>query len=643
MFKQIKQVNRYAAPGAADMKKLADFYAQGKFNAAEHVARKLMVRFPLHPYAWKMLGVLLEKSGKLDEALVCKRKAAALDPDDAGAHHNLGNAWMKKGRFSEAEASYRRVIALSPRFSEAHRTLANALKMQGLLGAAETSYRDALAIDPADAFSHVCLGHLIAMQYRPDDALEHFRMANTLDPGYAPALSGIGVSLLDQGHTDKAVDFLRSALEQHPDNAEIFSQFLCCQLHDTNLGQAELYSLHLAFADRFEKALRVNWQPHANVRDPSRRLKIGFVSGDLRAHAVSSFIEPVWAALDPACVELHAYANHWFEDTVTSRLRQYVAIWRQVHGLSDKALAELIRSDGIDILIDLSGHTANNRLVAFAHKPAPVQATWIGYPGTTGLCSMDYLICDPFNAPHGLYERFHSEQFARLPSAIMFTPSHRAPAVNDLPALKNGYVTFASFNRRSKLGKSVIQTWSRVLKSLPASRLLLGHMDGATAVGTLRDEFADCGVAAERLDFRPKMPMGQYLALHHEADIVLDSWPYSGGTTTNHALWMGVPVVSMRGSSRVHGQSAASIGRTGLGDWVVENEADFVRLAVARASDLPALANVRSSMRARWLRSPWRNHAVIARGLEAGFRAMWQRWCAGLPAEHFEIKTETVG
>lgn len=627
----------YRGPVASEIAALTALFASGKLSKAEHRARYLIKHYARHPFAWKVLGAVLERMGRADEALSAKLKAVALAPDDGEARHNLGNAWMKLERFAEAEACYRHVLALRPGFAEAHRTLGNALYGLSLPRQAEDSYLRALEINPHDSDAHNNLGNVLRDQGRLHDAEAQLRIALEINPALATAHGNLGNVLGDQGRLDEALSQHRGALALDPDNAELHSNLLFCLLHNESLAPADIFAEHVNFGVHFESPLRASWLPHTNARDPERRLRIGFLSGDLRDHPVAGFIEPVWAMLDPAALELWAYSNHTREDGVTTRLRQYVQHWRMVAGLSDAALAEQIRADGIDILIDLAGHTAHGRLLTCARKPAPLQAAWIGYPGTTGLSAIDYLICDRFNAPHGWYERYYTEQFARLPSTGAFAPSAEAPSVNPLPAQCNGYPTFASFNRPSKLGETVIEAWSRVLAAVPGSRLLVGNVSDAPLAATLAQRFGRYGIAPDRLSFHPVMPLGQYLALHHEVDIVLDTWPYTGGTTTNHALWMGVPVVTMRGPSRAHCQGAAAMCRMGLDDWVADDIAGFVRIAVERARDGEGLAALRRGMRARWRNSPWRDAAVIARGLETALRMMWRRWCAGLPAAHFEV------
>lgn len=415
--------------------------------------------------------------GRLAEAVASYRQAISLKPDYAGAYNNLGNVLQQQEQLTEAIASYRQLIVLKPDDAEAYLNLGNVLQKQGQLAEAVANYRQAIMLNPNSAETHNNLGNALQNQGQLNDAVAIYQKAIALKPDFPEAHNNMGAAHQAQGLLNEAVVSYRQAIALKPDYAVAFNNLLFLLTHDAHLTPEQCLVEHLAFAEQFEQPLRALWQAHANDRNLSRPLKVGFVSGDLRHHAVANFIEPVWAALAPEAVDLWVYSNHPVEDVVTARLRRFVPHWRAVAGLSDEVLANTIRADGIDILIDLSGHTAHNRLLTFARKPAPVQATWIGYPGTTGLSAIDYLICDRFNAPHGLFERYYCEQFARLPSSNSFKPLDSAPAVNALPALSNGYITFASFNHPTKLSETVIAAWSQVLQALPSARLMLSHVD----------------------------------------------------------------------------------------------------------------------------------------------------------------------
>lgn len=595
-------VSTFDIPRADEVNRLVALFNSGRYAEMEPLALLFVERYPDAGVAWKALGVALQAQGK--DALPVMRKTVQLLPGDAESHSNLGGVLRGQGLLEEALTSYRRALRVKPDHAVAHNNLGDTLLELGRAGEAAASCRQALAIKP----------------------------------DFVEAHNNLGNALYAIGQMEEAMASYRRALEIDPDFASAHSNLLFCLSHDEGGGAQVLFAEHRRFAERFEAPLIAEWRPHPNSRDPERCLQVGIVSADLCNHAVAHFIEPVLAYLArcPGLV-LHAYANRLLEDHVTFRLRSHFARWNSVVGLTDTALAQKIRDDGIDILLDLSGHTAGNRLLVFARKPAPLQVTWIGYPNTTGLRAMDYVLMDRFNSPYGLYERYYVEKPARLPSSGTFLPVADAPPVNELPALSNGYLTFGSFNRAGKLGDGVIALWSEVLRAIPDSRLLLGNAGETSLQDSLKERFARCGVAAQRLIFQPRLGMEVYLALHHQVDLVLDTFPYTGGTTTHHALWMGVPVLTLSGPSARQSQCAGVLRRVGLDEWVAGDPQDFVRRAVDWAGRLDELAQLRAGMRERLRVSPLRQPETVARGLEAALRKMWRRWCAGLPVEALEV------
>lgn len=499
----------------------------------------------------------------------------------------------------------------------------------------------AVELLPGDAQAYSNLGAALYTIEQFENAAASYQRALEINSNFAEAHYNLGLAQQELMQTDNAVASCRRALELKPDYVDAFQKLLFCLSHSEVVNAQELFAEHCRFAERFEAPLRINWPQHTNLRNPDRCLQVGFVSGDLRTHPVANFIEPVLAHL-AGCpqLSLHAYSNHAVEDSVTQRLRMHLTHWHPIVGLSDAALAQKILDDGIDILIDLSGHTHDNRLLTFARKPAPIQITWIGYHNTTGLCAMDYVLKDRFNAPYGAYEQYYTEKLVRLPSSSTFLPMEGAPPVNDLPALSTGSITFGSFNRPSKLGDGVIALWSQVLQAVPGSKILLGAVNEGSLRTNLVERFARYGVSTDRLMFYPRMNMSAYLALHHQVDFILDTFPNTGGAATNHALWMGVPVLTMTESSLMKSQCGGTQRRVGLTDWVAGDAQDFVRRAVDWAGRLDELAILRAGMRDRLLSSPLRQPVTVARGLESAFRIMWRRWCEGLPAEHFEVELE---
>jgi predicted O-linked N-acetylglucosamine transferase (SPINDLY family) len=557
-------------------KALLAMLTQRQFAEAQTLSRTLTERFPERVLGWKTLGALLACDARSDEAIAAMQTAVRLMPQDAEIHSNLGSALIKAERFDEAHASLSQAVQIDPRFAAAYAHFAYMFELQGRYAEVEACLRSAMALRTRDSSTSEVLQHTTLL-------------------------------------------FMLS--------------------HNPTLDADSLFAEHCRVGAHLEGKLRAAWPRHANVKDPDRRLKIGFVSADFRNHAVATFIEPVLAELRKLdALELYGYYNHESEDHVTLRLRGYFAHWRPVSPLSDLELAKQIMDDGIDILLDLSGHTSFNRLRAFAHKPAPLQISWIGYPGTTGLRAMDYYLADRHFLPPGVFDRHFTEKLVSLPAGAPFRPDEFASPIQELPALRTGHLVFGSFNRMGKINAATVGLWSQLLRALPEAKMMIAGIptDGG-GNQRLADLFAAEGIALERLRFHGRCAMDQYLALHHEVDICLDTIPYSGGTTTYHAYWMGVPTLTVAGSTPASRQGAAVMGQVGLSSFVARDAADFVAKGVEWAGRLTDLAQVRLSLRERWHQSPIREPDVIADSLYRAFRHMWSRWCAGVPCEPFEI------
>jgi protein O-GlcNAc transferase len=534
------------------------------------------------------------------------------------------------GHHAELENRARSLIEKYPDSGFVWKMLGESLYMQGKDALPYLQKTVKLLPDDADAFNN--LGIVLTDRGRFDEAVASCQKALAIKPGYAKAHNNLGNALNALGRVDEAIASYRHALDIQPDYAKARTNLLFCLSHSEAMDAQTLFAEHRRFGEQFEAPLRANRPQHGNLRDPVRPLQVGFVSGDLRNHAVAHFIEPVLAHLSSyPQLSLHAYSNHTVEDAVTQRLRGYLTHWRQVAGLPDDVLAQQIREDGIDILVDLSGHTSKNRLLTFARKPAPVQASWMGYPGTTGLLAMDYYFADRFFLPPGQFENQFTEKIVRLPASAPFLPIKDAPSVNALPALSKGHVTFGSFNRPSKLSRSVIALWSQLLRALPDSHILLAGMPEEGKYGTLIEWFAQEGIARDRLDFHARSDMQRYLSLHHQVDICLDTFPYNGGTTTMHALWMGVPTLTMAGHTVASRQGASILNHVDLETFVAHDAADFVQKGLSWAGNPAALSDIRTGLRERFARSAMGQPALIAAGLERALRIMWQRWCEGLP------------
>lgn len=567
----------------------------------EELALSLVERYPDSAVAWKVLGTSLYMQGK--DALPAWKKVVDLLPDVADGHNNLGISLQNHGQLDAAMASYRRAIEIKPDYSDAHYNLGNALRDLGQFNNAVLSYRRALEIKPDYADSHNNLGNVLRDIGQLNDAVTHYRRALAIKPDYVDA----------------------------------YSNLLFC-LSQSEMDAQKLFAEHCKFGMQFEDKLRAGWLPHATSQDPQRCLQVGLVSGDLQNHAVANFIEPVLIHLaDYAQLQLHAYSNSAVEDNTSQRLRGYFKHWNPIALLSDESLAEKIRADRIDILIDLSGHTGKHRLLTFARKPAPIQASWMGYPGTTGLTAMDYYLSDRFLLPHGEFDNQFTERIVHLPASAPFLPRSDAPPVNTLPALINGFITFGSFNHPGKITQATIALWAQLLHQMPNSRLLLGGMSKDSKCSMLIEWFTQRGITQDRLSIHDRCGMGAYLSLHHQVDICLDTFPYNGGTTTLHALWMGVPTLTLAGNTVAGRPGACILGHVGLDSFISYDAEDFVQKGLLLASNLAELSNTRSVLRARFANSAMGQPAVVAAGVERALRIMWQRWCAGLPPESFDV------
>jgi len=546
---------------------------QRRFDEARALAAAMTDEFPEHGLGWKVLGAMLWLAGENDDALTAMRTSARLMPTDAETHSNLGMILAKLKHFEEADSYLKRAIEIDPKFTPARYRQGMSYELQGRYAEAEASLRSAIALRP-----------------------------NTLTT----------------------------------DDEQGYSNLLYILSYSPQVDAATLFSEHSRVGEEFEARFRADWPRHRNVADPDRPLQIGLVSGDLRNHAVASFLEPVLAHLcHDGSLDLHAYSNCALEDNVTARLKEYVKHWQQVSNIPDSILAQRVIDDRIDILIDLSGHTGLNRLCTFARKPAPIQASWIGYPGTTGLTAMDYFLADPYFLPPGQFDRHFTEKLVYLPAQAPFQPSPSAPLVNALPALTTGNVTFGSFNRLSKINTAIIGVWSELLRALPGAKMLLGGISSDAEQDKLIENFAAQGIERDRLTFHPRCGMDLYLALHHQVDICLDTYPYTGGTTSIHAVWMGVPTLTIAGPTPAGRGGAAILGQVGLDGFTAADAADFIAKGLYWATHLDALAEVRATLRARLQQSPSRQADTVAAALGQALRHMWRRWCAGLPAESF--------
>ena len=574
------------------------------------------------------LGGAYGALGRFPEAVACFRHALELEPEYAEAYNNLGNALSSQRKLDEAVACCRRALELKPDYAEAYNNLGNTFRDVGELGEAVENYRRALDLKPDFAMAHNGLGVAFNDRSNPDEAVACFRRALDIKPDFADAHNNMGGAFNNQGLLDEAVACFRRAPELIPDFAGAQSNLLFTLQYCAGVTPAALAEAHAEFDRQHAAPLGVAIAPHENVRDPHRRLRLGFVSPDLALHPVGFFLVRILENLSQEQQDVICYSDRIIKDDLTRRFQAAATQWRDVIGMGDERLAEQIRADRVDILFDLAGHTAHNRLLVFARKPAPIQITWIGYEGTTGLATMDYLLADRHVVPVGT-EQYYREHVLRMPDGYLcYDPPAAAPPVGPLPALAKGYTTFGSFNNLAKITPEVVAVWAKILHRAPTARLVLKYrgLGDPTVKQRYLDLFAAHDVGPQRLELLPFGSYAEYLATYHEVDVALDPFPFSGSATTCDALWMGVPVVTCPGETFASRHSLSHLSNVGLTETIAHDLDEYVELAVNLAADLPRLAGLRAGLRQRMSASPLCDGKRFAAHLESILRDVWQQW-----------------
>jgi len=636
----------------------------GDLEHAATIYRQILRHSPQQADALHLLGLVVQKHGDHAEAIKLFAQAAKANPKLARAHLQRGFSLNALGQPAAAAAAFQAAIAGQANLAESHHQLGNTLRTLNQLPAALTSLRAATRLAPADVVIWLSRGMAAMDSQRWDEAVESFQHALALDRTLPETHEILAQALMARQRNDEARSHLHEALRLRPNFAEAHHDLARLAVEEGCLTEAVrqyrqalaakpapesqtnlLYLLnylpgtdpdqhfaeHRQWAGWFEQPLRQNPRPHTNVATPDRPLRIGYVSPDLRDHPVASFFEPILQEHHREFFETYCYANVQSPDAVTARLRQRAGHWRGIHGWAPEKVAELVRQDGIDILVDLAGHTTENGLLIFAHKPAPVQVTWIGYPNTTGLTAMDYRLTDAISDPPGQTERWHSERLVRLPKTFScYVAPAESPAVGPLPALANGHVTFGSLNNFRKLSEPAIALWARLLRELPTARLLLKSqgLGRPQTAGRLREQFVRAGVEAERLELLGAgLSKSQHMGLYNRIDLALDPFPYNGTTTTCDALWMGVPVITLAGKTHVARVGLSLVSHLGFPEWGVATQDAYVAKCRELTSDLPGLARLRLGLREQMRLSPLCDAPQFISHLETAFRDLWKQWC----------------
>ncbi len=640
------------------MDQLIALFNQGRYTELESHAQLLLNDYPESGFVWKILGTALGIQGK--SAVPALQKAAQFLPNDAETHYNLGLALQTLGQFDAAIASYRRALVLRPNDADAHSDLGNALQELGRHEAAVASYRRALALNPRDVEAYNNLGFALQEVGQLEDALTHYRQALALDPVYAVAHNNLGNVLQELGQLNSAVASFQRALELKPEyvvahynlgNAlqelgqidAALTSYQRALVLDPDFSEAHghlLFTLNFNARDATDSCLEeartygrmVAKQVTARFTQwpctaKPERLRVGLVSGDLCIHPVGHAIESLLEQIDPAQLELIAYPTSRKVDALTTRIRPYFSYWKPIYGENDADAARLIHSDGVHILLDLSGHTAHNRLPLFAWKPAPLQASWLGYFATTGVAEISYLLTSEVAVPQAQRADF-TENVWYLPDIwLCFTPPKLELPVTTLPALQNGFLTLGCFQRMDKISDAVLSAWGRILTRLPKSRLRLAckQLGDVAVASRLMQRLQLNGINPAQVELQGAAgTREEYLARYAEVDIMLDTFPYPGVTTTCEALWMGVPTLTLAGNTLLSRQGAGILIPAGLRDWVATNEIEYVEKALQLTSNFTKLAELRAGLRAQVLASPVFDAPRFARNFEAALWAMWR-------------------
>jgi protein O-GlcNAc transferase len=613
----------------------AQAHMRGDLAQAEFQYCELLAQKPEHAGALANLGLLLANRGETTEAIACYEKAIRIAPDVRTTHCNLGQALQATKRWEEAAASYSRALALDPQMELAALGLSTALMAMERKHEALEVFGRALAFPPQNRILRAALhgnrGTLHRELGLTDQAGEDYRTALQWAPHVAPLWNNLAELCFSIGRAKEGLAHNRKAREIAP-NEPLFASNLLFQMHFLPGSDGAVLGRELAaWRTKFADPLRSEMRPWENDRTPERPLRVGLVSPNFRDHVVGRNVMPLFRHADRSQFALFCYSDVPYADRLTGEFRRLAAVFRDVADMNDAALAEQIRADRIDVLVDLNLHMVGHRLLVFVRKPAPVQVTFAGYPGTTGLDSIDYRLTDPHLDPPGVDEgRAHyAEKSVHLPATFWcYDPlDDDPPPVGPLPALTNGVVTFGCLNNFCKVNEEVLGLWAKVMARVPGSRIVLLAAEGWHREQPLQ-MLENLGVARGRVTFLTNRPRAEYLKAYQQIDIGLDTVPYNGHTTSLDSCFMGVPVVTLVGKTVVGRAGHSQLTNLGMRELIGRTEEEFVAIAVRLAGDLEGLAKIRAGLRQRMRQSPLMDGAAFARGIEGAWRQIWRAWCA---------------
>jgi protein O-GlcNAc transferase len=597
----------------------------GQLDAAVKSFEQALTIKPDYADAHNNLGTTLRDLDQWDAAVKSYEKALTIKPDFAEAHSNLGITFKELGQLEAAVKHYEQALTIKPDYADAHFNLAITLTEFGQLDAAVKHYEKAIAIEPDNAKTHYNLGNVLQDLAQLDAAVKHYEQAIAIEPDNAETHCNLGNTLQDLGQLDAAVKRYEEAFAIKTDYPIAHNNLLFALNYHPDLSAEDIFKSYQEYDQRFGLPYRHQWKDHSNQKDLTRLLKIGYVSPDFRVHSMKNFLAPLLDHHNRDDFEIYAYAEIINEDEMTEFYKNSVDHWIKTNSISDDALSELIRSHEIDILIDLAGHSKGNRLGVFARKPAPVSVSMFGYGYTTGLTAIDYFVGDETMFPEGS-EHLFSEQTFPLKPGLSYRPAEGMGEVNTLPALDNGYVTFGTLTRSVRINHKTIQVWSAVLKQVKGSKLILNSKSFVDPdfQKTMASRFLVEGISRDRLVMGSDSPPWDVL---RQIDISFDCFPHNSGTTLFESLYMGTPFVTLAGRPSVGRIGATVLTGAHHPEWIAETENEYIEKAVALASDLPELVDIRRQLRDEMQSLPFMDETLFVKKLEQAYRQMWQQWC----------------
>ena len=602
--------------------------SRGEDDAAERLFRQAVALAPLSARAHMNLGIALQRRDAFDTAAASHAEAVRLDPALASAHFNLALAFLGLDKLMEAESAFRSALHLRPAFPEALVGLGEVLELLGKDGEALEALEHSIELSPDHVGARFNAAMLLRKLGRLDEAEAILRHIPVGHPGFVNAATALAAVLRDQGRIDEAVEALRSALRLSPGSSVTQSELLFTLGFSSRVSAEQLFSEHLAAGARLEASLPSHRDNFMNVPDPDRVLNIGYLSGDFRRHSVASFTEFLFTRHRRDRVRVYAYSSTPQKDQMTERFITTADVWRDVRGQTDSSVSGTIVADRIDLLVDLSGHTSGSRVGVLAGRAAPVQLTWLGYINSTGLRQVDYRITDSIADPPGLSESLHTEQLLRMPHAQWcFRPSEtalRTPLERDF---SDPRFTFGALNQFAKVSEDCVALWVAVLKAAPAARLRVVNVPRGSATDALIRRFSEKGIDQARYDIVERVPHALYYAQYARVDACLDSTPYSGGTTTCDALFLGVPVITLAGHRPISRSSASLLAAVGMAEMIALSTDEFVEIACKLATGGPWPTGARIALRQKMLASPLMDEEAFTHDLEALYRRAWRDWC----------------